>query len=64
MWPLMVAAGVYMICKGIQEGIDENSGKNQKKLPPHRGNDSIKRLPHSEYDILDNDDWGDDYNGR
>lgn len=25
MWPLVVAAGVYIVCKGIQQGIDENA---------------------------------------
>ena len=33
MWPLLVAAGVYLVCKGIQDGIDENRDASRRQLP-------------------------------
>ena len=32
MWPLTIAFGVYIVCKGIQESIDYN--RDRDALPP------------------------------
>ncbi|OGC95067.1 MAG: hypothetical protein A2W25_04680 [candidate division Zixibacteria bacterium RBG_16_53_22] len=64
MWPLIIAAGVYMVCKGIQDGIDSNRGRNQKILPPHAGDDSIGYLTRDDRDLLIDDNLNGDRYGR
>lgn len=33
MWPLAIAFGVYCICEGVREAMDENRDKNHALLP-------------------------------
>jgi|GEM_PF-5626461 len=57
-WPIIIAVGTYLICKGIQDGIDENrnqgaltSGRSRRGSLPHRG---ARYCPiDCEYEIID-----------
>lgn len=51
MWPLIVAFGVYVVCKGVQQGIEENAQYLQ--LPPRY--DEL-----SNYEIYVNEEPGDE----
>lgn len=56
MWPFIVAFGAYMICKGIQDGIDQNRDQNQRRLPPRGNDDPMRYLSDDDIRLLIEDD--------
>ncbi len=43
MWPVTIALGVYYVCKGIQEGMDENRERNPQLT--HQPRKQLNRDP-------------------
>lgn len=54
MWPLMIAFGVYLTARGIQEGIEYN--RHQRTLPPPRSSIIDLELG-DDFEILDDTEF-------
>jgi hypothetical protein len=50
MWPFMIAVGVYWVCKGIQEGINENHKSNL--LSNSDLDDDLHKLERIKHEVL------------